>query len=310
MADPIVPEDEEKKPGDFEGMGTAGIGAYIALNLSREGPGEDAALTVAFTKADGCKEPIYQIDSTMLPHSMYLFINASLAGDAVVDGRRQLLTWDFWKAKHYGYVIGYPAEELAEEQSTWMDAELLKLGKKTPGTALTPKEEQELKYQLYKQKQNELYCMRSVHMDENGWLPDAAIPGGAMTAKQTNYQTYIRDYTRLPGNMTDRIEGGRDTIAPYVEFTAGHKDTSHAFREPRWRLVYNWVNGRFFLTWHYQENFYQLPNGTKLASPFVYINHVPGRNGCWGPDTAPKRPAKSFAKYSFKQSGLTSWKHT
>ena len=189
-------------------------------------------------------------------------------------------------------------------RNSWKEQQALDLGKVTPAELpLTATRSKELMLQPYRQKQDELYCMRSVHLDKDGRLPAVAIPMG-LTAKQQVYADYIGSYTALPGNIQDeaKVKGGQ--MSAYVEYTAGQKDADGEFNEPRWRVVYDWVNDRFILTWHYQPGFFVLPGGRVLESPWVHILHVPGSQGMDGPGVVVAKPEANFKDRVMKTRGL------
>jgi len=156
---------------------------------------------------------------------------------------------------------------------------------------------------LYKQKQDDLYCMRSVHLDKDGWLPKVAVPI-ALTAKQSAFKDYITDYTELPSNIQSKANVKSDQMSAYVEYTAGNKSATEEFSEPRWRVVYDWVNDRFFLTWHYQPDFFVTTNRTfTVKSPWVHIEHV-GASGLAGPAVQPTTVVPDFKSALIKGRNL------
>jgi hypothetical protein len=295
----------------FNAMSAPEVGSYVAANLTMQ----HGALKVAFTGSRKSKPPpIHEIASNLLPHSMYLFIHAITNQQKLVDGRKLHVKMDFCKTQ-YGVVPTFtnPAakaeSEIKKSRATWIEQQALDLGKIKPGDLpLSAQRSKELMRQLYKQKQDELYCMRSVHLDKDGWLPAVAIPP-ALNAKQQAYADYIASYTELPGNIQEKakVQGGQ--MSAYVEYTAGQKDADGEFSEPRWRVVYDWVNDRFFLTWHYQPGFFVRPDKKVLESPWVHIQHVPGSQGLDGPAMAVAQPDASFKDRVIKTRGLekSSW---
>lgn len=290
----------------FHAMSAPEIGAYVAANLTLQ----HAALKVAFVGSRKSKPPpIHEIASNLLPHSMYLFIHAITNQQKLVDGRKLHVKMDFCKT-NYGAVPDFSTAAAKTEsgikqaRASWIEQQAIDLGKVKPAELpLSEKRRKELMRQLYRQKQDELYCMRSVHLDKDGWLPAVAIPP-ALSVKQQAYADYIGSYTELPGNIQEKakVQGGQ--MSAYVEYTVGQKDADGEFSEPRWRIVYDWVNDRFFLTWHYQSGFFVRPDGKVLESPWVHILHVPGSQGVDGPAMAVAQPDASFKDRVMKARGL------
>src|SRR5690606_23623746 len=113
-------------------------------------------------------------------------------------------------------------DDMKRSRNEWIDNQMRKLGRVSPEKQLTDTERKALMYQLYKQKQDDLYCMRSVHLDKDGWLPTVTIPN-TLTTKQSAFKTYISDYTELPSNIQSKANAKSDKISAYVEYTAGNK---------------------------------------------------------------------------------------
>jgi hypothetical protein len=294
---------------NFSSMSAEDVGRYVAANLTTAGN----ALKVAFNGGSKEKAPIYEIASNLLPHSMYLFLNAIANQQKVVDGRKVLVRYDFLEQNYYGKpVFSSPAAKqedgYAKKKTDWIDGQLRQLGRVPANKALSANERTELLRQLYKQKQDQLYGMRSVHLDAPGWLPAVAIPN-ALNAVQTAYRDYISAFTELPANMQEKAKTSAKTISAYVEYTAGNASADGEFAEPRWRVVYDWVNGRFFLTWHYQPNFFQRPDKSFIKSPWIHILHVAGSQGVEGPQTPAANPAATFKERELARRGLkpTDW---
>jgi hypothetical protein len=287
----------------FNALSEVEVGRYVAANLTLVGVNRKVAFTGRIEKS-----PIHEIASNLLPHSMYLFINAIVNQQKVVDGRKMLVRFDFLAESFYGKPVFSSAQARKDAgyddaKTKWTDERLRKLGRVSANKQLSEDERRELKRQLYKEKQNDLYGMRSVHLDTPGWLPAVTIPN-ALTATQTNYRDYIQAFTELPTNIVKKTKADAKDIAPYLEYTAGHAAADGEFNEPRWRVVYDWVNSRFFLTWHYQPDFFQLPDKSFIKSPWIHIQHVPGSQGLEGPASQVANPATSFKEHELARRKL------
>jgi hypothetical protein len=297
----------------FDTMSAPEVGRYIAANLKMV----QGALKVAY-QGSRKKAPIHEIDSNLLPHSMYLFINAIKQQQKLVDGRQMHVKMDFFQKEFESVVPTFSTRKgmadfgLKEQRAAWIEQQAISNGRaKSSELPLSDARRTELMRQLYKQKQDGLYCMRSVHVDKEGWLPAVAIPA-ARNATQQAYFDYISSYTELPGNIQEKAKVGGSQMSAYVEYTAGQKDGEGEFTEPRWRVVYDWVNSRFFLTWHYQPGFFERADKKLIESPWVHIEHVAQQSGLEGPNTVPQAPDTSFKHHLMRRRGLTkvSWDST
>lgn len=290
----------------FDSMSAPDVGSYIAANLTMQ----HGALKVAFQgRRKANPPPIHEIASNLLPHSMYLFMHAITNQQKLVDGRKLHVKMDFCKT-NYGLVpsfttaAGKADSGVKQARVKWIEQQAFDLGQVKPAELpLTPERSKDLMRQLYKQKQDQLYCMRSVHLDKDGWLPEVPIPP-ALNVKQQAYSDYISSYTELPGNIQQKAHVGGGKMSAYVEYTAGHKDAQGEFSEPRWRIVYDWVNDRFFLTWHYQQGFFVRPDKKVIESPWIHILHVAASQGVDGPAVRVAQPDASFKDRVIKTRGL------
>jgi hypothetical protein len=82
--------------------------------------------------------------------------------------------FDFYGGVYYGNkpMFSSPEAKLdegyAEKKAQWIDSSLRELGRVPPQKALSAQERNAHLKQVYKQKQEQLYCMRSVHLDKDG----------------------------------------------------------------------------------------------------------------------------------------------
>lgn len=305
----------------FDELDHAAIGSYVADNLTMGAEGRHVAFAIG---GDPTKN-IYEIASNLLPHSMYLFIHAILNQQQVVDGRKIHCKADFLQNTFQGKpklakIAGETAEQkaariaamatdVAAKRAAFDNERMRALGVWGTGedalpdadTALPPPLTTKLRRLMLKAHRENLYCMRSVHLDQHKWLPPVT-PSAARSATVEAYFTYISTYTELPGNIRAKTGASIGAMSAYVEYTAGNKNANAEFSSPRWRIVYDWVNARFFLTWHYQPRFFVTSDQSfTVESPWVHISHAGGTNGLAGPATPPTDMASNLPKHIFNK---------
>ena len=78
----------------FGSMSHTDLAKYVGENLTWVTLANEKTLKTAFS--DNIKESIFEINSDLLPHSIYLFINAIKNQQKVVDGRSMHVEMDFW----------------------------------------------------------------------------------------------------------------------------------------------------------------------------------------------------------------------
>jgi hypothetical protein len=263
-------------PAKFSEFEPAHMSRYIWENLVRE-PADGSPVPTALTPRSKKDARIFRIRDNVLPISLWIFIHDICQRQKVVDGCRKYLNVAL---KDLGVLHLNLGEGTKEEKTAGKKEALERL--------VGPTRVQELdRSRLLGKMEDGAFGMRSCHMDLPGWLPYVELPSLDKITDPTTqaYYRYIGDFKKLPNKVKkDSAKRGKDINteanrpdSAYVEYSL-----NGVWRDTQGRLVYDYVNQRFYLTLHYQQN-----TILNVENPFVLVEHMPDEPGKIGPASTP-----------------------